>query len=63
VSFKEEVREAIRSRLETMRIAGFQPDDACVIGEMTNYAIGLLGNEACRRQFDEEKNAAARTTP
>jgi hypothetical protein len=63
VSFKEEVREAIRSRLETMRLAGFAPDNPCVVGELTNYAVGLLSNEACRRQLDKEKNAAAHTPP
>ena len=56
MSFRDDVYEAVRSRLETARLAGMAPDDHMPVSLMTDYVLGCLGNDKVRKLFEEYRD-------
>lgn len=55
-NFRDDIYNAVKSRMETMRHSGFSPDDHVPVSILTDYILGLLGNEEVRKEFEGYRN-------
>lgn len=55
-NLRDDLYNAVKSRMETMRQSGFAPDDHIPVSIITDYILGLLGSEEVRKEFERYRN-------